>query len=482
MAGNSTAPTKTLLPWIDGREWQTKEFLESVEAFEGAGTFLVGQADAIALEAALASAALASHVMAKMPIHERSRLLRKLADLIERDADSLAEGITRATGKAIKHAQRETRRAPWTVRLSATACENLSNTNLAPDLIPGGEGVVSLSSRRPYGVVAALTPFNAPLNLVAHKAAPALAAGNSVIIKPSPFEPGSAIRLAQLCSEAGFPNGAVNVIPGSLDIGRQFLADSRVSLITFTGGTRAGKEIHASAGLRPVLLELGGNSANIVHKDADIDLAVAECLLGGFSNNGQSCNSVQRIIVHKDIFDSFLEKMIKIVSTLKIGNPIDLSTDIGPLINEAAAIRVIENIESAKANGAIVHAGGFRHGAVLEPTVLTGVKGDERLYLDEAFAPVVMIEKYAELEDAFERANSTDFALQVAIFTSSLAVSLQAFNGMRAGSVIVNRSSNFRLDQLPYGGLGDSGIGREGPAYVVEAMTYIKNLVIGAQK
>ena len=234
--------------------------------------------------------------------------------------------------------------------------------------------------------------------------------------------------------------------------------------------------------MRPVLLELGGNSANIVHSDADIDLAVGECLIGGFSNNGQSCNSVQRIIVHEDIFEAFREKIVIAVSNLKIGNPMDLATDIGPLISEDSAKKVVENIEAAKAHDAIVHVGGNRHGAVLEPTVMTGVNGNDPLYLDEAFAPVVMIEKYSSLDDAFNRANSTDFALQVAIFTTSIAVGLKAFDEMRAGSVIVNRSSNFRLDQLPYGGVGDSGIGREGPAYVVEAMTYIKNLVIGAQK
>jgi acyl-CoA reductase-like NAD-dependent aldehyde dehydrogenase len=482
MVGNSANQTGRLLPWINGKNWPSVEFVESVEAFEGAGVTQVGQTDADALEAALSSADHASKVMAKMPVHERARLLRKLADLIERDADELAEGITRATGKAIKNASRETKRAPWTVRLSASAGENLVVSNIAPDLIPGGEGVVSIASRRPYGVVAAVTPFNAPLNLVAHKVAPALAAGNSVVVKPSPYEPGSAIRLAQLCTEAGFPDGAVNVIPGTVEMGQKFLADPRVALITFTGGTRAGRAIHAAAGLRPVLLELGGNSANIVHNDADVDLAVAECLVGGFSNNGQSCNSVQRIIVHEDIFENFREKILIAVSNLKVGNPLDQATDVGPLISEAAAIKLVENIDAAKAHGAVVHTGGIRHGAVLEPTVITGVNGNEPLYLDEAFAPIVMIEKYSSLDEAFVRANSTDFALQVAIFTNSMAVGLKAFNEMRAGSVIVNRSSNFRLDQLPYGGVGDSGIGREGPAYVVEAMTYIKNLVIGAQK
>ena len=482
MGGTVTSTPDRLLPWIDGKSWPARDFVELVEPYRGDVVSLVGQADAEAVEAALSSAERASRVMAAMPVHERARLLRALADLIAKRADELAPEITRTTGKVISHTLKETRRVPWTVRAAATAAETLMAPNLPTDLMPGGEGVVFISVRHPVGIVAAITPFNAPLNLVAHKVAPALAVGNSVIIKPSPYVPGPALRLAQMCTEDGFPDGAVNVIPGGTDIGRSFLADERVALITFTGGTRAGREIRASSGLRPVLLELGGNSANIVHSDADITHAVSECLVGGFSNNGQSCNSVQRIIIHEDVFENFKDQLLVRVAALVAGDPMDPKTDIGPLISEASAIRVMENIDNAREAGAEVLIGGTRVGAVVSPTVISGVDPSQALYFDEAFAPVVILEKYSNINDAFARANSTEFALQAAIFTSSISIGLAAFREMRAGSVILNRSSNFRLDHLPYGGIGESGIGREGPLFAAEAMTYIKSLVIGADR
>jgi len=482
MGGTVISTPDRLLPWINGKSWPAQDFVELIEPYGGAVVSLVGQADVEAVEEALSSAERASHVMAAMPVHERSRLLRSLADLIAQHADELAPEITRATGKVISHTLRETRRVPWTVRAAATAAETLMAPNLPSDLMPGGEGVVFISVRHPMGIVAAITPFNAPLNLVAHKVAPALAVGNSVIIKPSAYVPGPALRLAQMCTEVGFPDGAVNVIPGGSAIGRSFLADERVSLITFTGGTKAGRDIRAASGLRPVLLELGGNSANIVHRDADIKLAAAECLVGGFSNNGQSCNSVQRIIIHEDVFESFKDQLVERVAALKTGDPMDLATDIGPLISEASAIRVMENIQNARDAGAEVLIGGTRVGAVVSPTVITGVDPSQTLYFDEAFAPIVLLEKYTDINDAFERANSTQFGLQAAIFTTSISVGLAAFRAIRAGSIILNRSSNFRLDHLPYGGVGESGIGREGPLFAAEAMTYIKSLVIGADR
>jgi acyl-CoA reductase-like NAD-dependent aldehyde dehydrogenase len=418
--------------------------------------------------------------MEKMPLHERVRLLRALADLIESRAEELAREITTSTGKVISHARREARRAPWTVRAAATAGESLAAPSMAADAMPGGEGVLFLAARRPVGIVAAVTPFNAPLNLVLHKVAPALAVGNSVVIKPSEAVPGPAIRLAEMCTAVGFPDGAVNALPGDAETGRALLADDRVALITFTGGTVAGRQIRAAAGLRPVLLELGGNSANIVHRDADVALAVSECVVGGFSNNGQSCNSVQRVIVHREIFHAFREQLLSRVAGLRTGDPMDPETDVGPLISEASAIRVIDSIERARAAGAEVLIGGTRVGATVAPAVISRVGAEQDLYCEEVFAPVVLLEEYAELSDAFDRANSTRFALQAAIFTSSLSTSMRAFEELRAGSIIVNRSSNFRLDQLPYGGIGESGLGREGPLFAAESMTYIKSLVVNA--
>jgi acyl-CoA reductase-like NAD-dependent aldehyde dehydrogenase len=467
-----------LLPWVGGRFVEVTDFDDLVEPWAGRVVAQVGVADPGTVAAALDAAVAARSQMAAMPAHERARLLRVAADIVAARAEDLAREITQATGKVISHTRRETRRVPWTLRASASAAEALLPASPPPDAIPGGEGAVALLARHPVGIVAAITPFNAPLNLVAHKVAPALAAGNCVVVKPAPQAPAPALRLAGILAEAGFPAGAVNVIPGGRDTGEALLADPRVDLISFTGGTAAGREIRAAAGLRPVLLELGGNSANLICADADIPLALRECLAGGFSNNGQSCNSVQRILVHRDLHDQFAESLALQAAGLRQGDPMDDKTSIGPLIHQSAAVRVEEAIAEAVAKGATLHTGGTRHGAVIAPAVLSGVGHDLPLYCAEVFAPVVLVEAFDTLDQAIDAANSTPFALQAAVFTSSLAAAARCFRELRAGSVIVNRSSNFRLDQLPYGGIAESGSGREGPLYAAEAMSYLKSLVM----
>jgi acyl-CoA reductase-like NAD-dependent aldehyde dehydrogenase len=467
-----------LLPWVGGRFVEVTDFDDLVEPWAGRVVAQVGVADPGTVAAALDAAVAARSQMAAMPAHERARLLRVAADIVAARAEDLAREITQATGKVISHTRRETRRVPWTLRASASAAEALLPASPPPDAIPGGEGAVALLARHPVGIVAAITPFNAPLNLVAHKVAPALAAGNCVVVKPAPQAPAPALRLAAILAEAGFPAGAVNVIPGGRDTGEALLADPRVDLISFTGGTAAGREIRAAAGLRPVLLELGGNSANLICADADIPLALRECLAGGFSNNGQSCNSVQRILVHRDLHDQFAESLALQAAGLRLGDPMDDKTSIGPLIHQSAAVRVEEAIAEAVAKGATLHTGGTRHGAVIAPAVLSGVGHDLPLYCAEVFAPVVLVEAFDTLDQAIDAANSTPFALQAAVFTSSLAAAARCFRELRAGSVIVNRSSNFRLDQLPYGGIAESGSGREGPLYAAEAMSYLKSLVM----
>ncbi len=467
-----------LLPWVGGRFVEVADFDDLVEPWAGRVVAQVGVADPGTVAAALDAAAAARSQMAAMPAHERARLLRVAADIVAARAEDLAREITQATGKVISHTRRETRRVPWTLRAAASAAEALLPASPPPDAIPGGEGAVALLARHPVGIVAAITPFNAPLNLVAHKVAPALAAGNCVVVKPAPQAPAPALRLAAILAEAGFPAGAVNVIPGGRDTGEALLADPRVDLISFTGGTVAGREIRAAAGLRPVLLELGGNSANLICADADIPLALRECLAGGFSNNGQSCNSVQRILIHRDLHDQFAGALAAQAAGLRLGDPMDDTTSIGPLIHQSAAVRVEEAIAEAVAKGATLHTGGTRHGAVIAPTVLSGVGHDLPLYCTEVFAPVVLVEAFDTLGQAIDAANSTPFALQAAVFTSSLATAARCFRELRAGSVIVNRSSNFRLDQLPYGGIAESGSGREGPLYAAEAMTYLKSLVM----
>jgi acyl-CoA reductase-like NAD-dependent aldehyde dehydrogenase len=476
MAGADTPPR--VLPWIDGKAVDVETFTPLREPWHGQVVADVGVPDAAIHERALASSAATRSAMASMPTHERARLLRAAADEVERRAEEFAEVITRSTGKVITHTLRESSRAPWTLRLSASAAENLTAVVPPADAMPAPAGTQVLVRRLPYGTVLAITPFNAPLNLVLHKVGPALAAGNCVLVKPAPQVPQPALMLAQILTEVGFPPGAVNVVAGGNDTGAAFVADERVDYITFTGGTGAGAAIKAASGLRPVALELGGNSANIVAADADLDLAVRECVTGGFSNNGQSCNSVQRIFVAASSFEPFVEALSRRVEQLPVGDPMDPATIIGPLVNEASAIRVEGAVEQAVSSGAVLRTGGGRHGAVVEPTVLTDVDGGLSLYCDEVFAPVVMVEPFTTVDEAIAKANNTSFGLQAAVFTGSLAVAMRCFEGVRAGSVIVNRSSNFRLDQLPYGGIGSSGIGREGPLYAAEEMTYLKSAVL----
>ncbi len=475
MAGNGVP---RLLPWVGGGFVEPDGFTDLVEPWAGRVVARVGAADAALVAAAVTAAAGAQPEMAAMPVHQRARMLRAAADAVAARADDLAADITRATGKVITHARRETARVPWTLRAAASAAEALPAAAPPADAIPGGEGVTTVLARMPYGVVAAVTPFNAPLNLVAHKVAPALAAGNCVVVKPAPQAPGPALRLAEILADVGFPPGSVNVVPGGRDTGSALLADPRVDLISFTGGVTAGRAIKAAAGARPVLLELGGNSANLICPDADLELAVRECAAGGFSNNGQSCNSVQRVLVHRDQHRRVAEMLAARAARLRLGDPMDGQTDVGPLISEPSAVRVEAAIAEAVAKDAVVHAGGTRHKAVITPTVMSNVDRGLPLYCDEVFAPVVIVEAYDSLDDAIESANSTPFALQAAVFTGSLDTAIRCFRTLRAGSVIVNRSSNFRLDQLPYGGIGESGTGREGPLYAAEAMTFLKSMVI----
>jgi acyl-CoA reductase-like NAD-dependent aldehyde dehydrogenase len=475
MTGNDSV---RLLPFIGGRHVEVAEFTDLVEPYRGRVVGRVGVADAGTVAEAVSAAASAQQEMAGMPVHQRARLLRAAADLVQSRAADLAREITAETGKVISHTKREASRVPWTLRASAAAAETMAAASPPADLMPGGEGVTTVLARRPVGTVAAITPFNAPLNLVAHKVGPALAAGNCVIVKPAPQAPAPALRLAEILTEVGFPAGAIGVLPGGADTGTALLASPLVDLISFTGGVAAGRAIRAAAGTRPVLLELGGNSANLVCPDADLELALLECVSGGFSNNGQSCNSVQRILVHRDQHDAFTAALAERAAALPLGDPMDNTTSIGPLINEASARRVEEAIAAARAKGAVVHTGGTRDGAVIAPTVLTHVDHGLSLYCDEVFAPVVIVEAYDTLGEAIDSANSTRFGLQAAVFTNSLDNASRCFRELRVGSVVVNRSSNFRLDQLPYGGIGESGTGREGPLFAVEAMTYLKSLVI----
>lgn len=415
--------------------------------------------------------------VAALPAHARADLLRRAAAIIGERSGQIAETVSRQTGKALRDTRREADRATYTLRAAATAAETLGGEVEPADAIPGGEGLTAIVIREPLGVVGAIAPFNAPFNLSLHKVAAAIAAGNAVILKPSSHAPLSGFQLAEVLYDAGLPPKAMSVLPGS-PVGPALVEDPGVDVISFTGGVPAGRAIAAAAGLKPVILELGGNSPNIVHADADLDWAARALVAGGFSNTGQSCNSVQRIYAHESIRDELLDHLRQRTEELVVGDPLDPATDVGTLVDEANAVRVGEWVEEAVGAGARVVAGGRREGAAYWPTVLADVAPTMRICASEIFGPVVVVLPYRELDEVIEAANATAFGLQSAIFTRSLDVAFTVARGVVAGGVMVNRSSNTRLDHLPFGGTKDSGHGREGGRFSVEEMTRRKLILI----
>lgn len=465
-------------PWIGGRSLPLGDATELLDPYRGDLAARVATSGPDEVRAAVDAAVEAQREVAAMPAYRRAAVLRRVAELIEASPERYAATITRQTGKALKNTLREVRRSASTFRAAATAIEALEGRVFANDAAPEGEGLLTLAIREPVGVIGAVTPFNAPFNLVAHKVAPAFAAGNAIVVKPASQAPLAALDIAALMEEAGAPAGAVNVIPGNRHTVATLAADERVAMFTFTGGRPAGEALLRAAGLRRVMLELGGNSPNIVHRDAPIEAAAAACLAGGFSNTGQSCNSVQRIIVHREIAEPFAERLAELVRGLVVGDPFDPATDVGTLVDESAAIRIAEWIDEATGRGARTLLGGARRGAQLDPAIVVDAPVDTRLVCEEIFGPVVVILPYDDVDEAIEQANATPFGLQSAVFTGSLDVAMRVARGVRSGAVLVNRSTNFRLDHLPYGGVKSSGIGREGPAFAIEEMTEMKLVVV----
>ncbi len=466
--------------YVDGNSRPMQRTVERRDPYRGDLVARVAISTSQDVRVAVESATAAQRTVSAMPVHERAAVLRNAADIIASRLDRYAGPLSRQTGKAIKNTRREVSRAAWTMRAAATAAETHFGRVMVPDVAPEGSGMLAVTLWQPIGVVGAITPFNAPFNLAAHKVAPAFAAGNAIVIKPATQAPLAALDLAEIMEEAGAPVGAVNVVPGDRGTVNALLADQGVSMYTLTGSRAAGEAIVRGAGLRRVVLELGGNSPNIVHHDAAIDAAADACVRGGFANTGQSCNSVQRILVHRDVIGVFSQKVVELTRTLVVGDPLDPTTDVGALVDEAAALRIEGWIGEATRRGARVLIGGARSAAQIEPTVVVDAPVDTPLVCEEIFGPVVVLLPYDDLDDAITQANATPYGLQAAVFTESLDVALQVAHGVRAGGVLVNRSTNFRMDHLPYGGMKESGIGREGPMQAIEEMSEMKLVVLAA--
>jgi acyl-CoA reductase-like NAD-dependent aldehyde dehydrogenase len=443
------------------------------------GTIIGCVADVAPADVAAAVTAVAdSLAVHEWPLWARSAALHRAADLVAGSERRFARLIASEGVKTITEANREVQRAVETLRLSAEAGEVLTGETIPFQATARGQGKIGWFTREPVGVVAALTSFNDPLNLVAHKVGPALIAGNGVVLKPSTYTPLTALALVEVLLEAGVPAGRIAVVPGGSETGRALVTDPRVDLISFTGGAMTAEKISAAAGPRKLLMELGGNNPTIVCADADLDAAVRGVVAGAFGVAGQNCLSVQRVYVHESCFDRFVDAAVQATRQLVVGSKRDEATDVGPLISKAEARRVESWVAEAAGQGAAVRTGGTRNGAFVDPTILTGVKEGSSVLTEEVFGPVVSIIPFATLDEAVRAANDSSYALQAGVFTRSVDTAFRVANKLVTGAVIVNGTSDFRVDSMPFGGFKSSGIGREGVRYAVEAMTEPKNTIV----
>ena len=411
--------------------------------------------------------------------YERYEILLKTSILLNERTEDIARTLAQEAGKPIRDARAEVHRAVQTFQISAEEAKRIHGEGVPVEAAKGSENRIAFTIRVPVGPICAISPFNFPLNLVAHKVGPAIAAGNTVVLKPASVTPITAINLGKIMMEAGLPPGYLNIIfgPGNT-VGEWLLADPRFALYTFTGSPAVGRHLREATGLRRSILELGSNSAVIVHKDSDIDKAVTACVRAGFAYAGQVCISLQRILLHRDIADEFISKFIPAVESLRLGDPLNEDTDVGPMITEDAAIKAHEWIKEAVSRGAKLLIGGERNGNMLKPSVLQNVDRDMKVVCYEVFAPIVSILEYSDIEDAINIVNDSDFGLQSGIFTSDMNLAFKAAKELQVGGVMINDTSMYRVDAMPYGGVKQSGIGREGPRYAIEEMTDLKLIVL----
>jgi acyl-CoA reductase-like NAD-dependent aldehyde dehydrogenase len=458
---------------IAGERIETGEWSEVQSPYDGTVVGRVAQGDAALVDRA-AKAAREALDKEDFPQHERAAVLDRAAKLVGERVDDLARTIAAEAGKPLKTAKIEAERCVDTLTFSAVEARKLTGGTVPMEASSGGEGKLGLMLRVPYGVVAAISPFNFPLNLVAHKVGPAIAAGNAVVLKPAGQTPISAIKLGAVLVEAGLPAGWLSVIPGSgSDVGAALVEHELTRAITFTGSSKVGWEIRSKVPHKKVNLELGSNAPLIVHSDGDWEAAADKAKLHAFSHAGQSCISIQRVLVHEDVADRFSERLVANAESLKVGDPLDPETDVGPLITRGDRDRVKEWIDEAVSQGAELLTGGelVDQDRCLAPTLLAAPPRDAKVWREEIFGPVATIDRYADFEQALRSANDSRYGLQAGVFTADIGRALEAAGRLEFGGVLVNEVPTFRADQMPYGGVKDSGNTREGPAYAVLELT-----------
>jgi acyl-CoA reductase-like NAD-dependent aldehyde dehydrogenase len=455
--------------WVDGGPQ-----LEVKNKYDGNVIGVLPTARREDLDAALEAARKAVPVMANMPAYKRSEILARTASLIRERADDFARTIAAEAGKAMKFARAEVDRGINTFTIAAEEAKRLHGETIPLDAIAAGDGYFGFWMRRPVGVIAGISPFNFPLNLVAHKVAPALAAGNTLVLKPASTTPLTAVKLCQALQEAGLPDGAINLVVGSGGtVGEWLVTDPRVDKITFTGSPDVGRHIMSVAGIKKVTLELGNNSPVVVAPDADLDFVAKRCAVGAYYNSGQVCISVQRIYSQKQVYEPFTEKFVRASEAMVVGDPLDERVDVGPMIDSKEVDRIESWVAEAQQGGARILTGGKREGTVYYPTVLGDVDANMKVMAEETFAPVASVIACDDFEESIRQANDTKFGLQVGVFTKNVDRVFKAIKGLNFGGVIINDTPAFRADHMPYGGNRQSGLGREGVRFAMEDMTNI---------
>lgn len=463
---------------IDGSWVKTGDAIEVHSPFDDALVAIVHRAGPGQVEKAISTATAAFAVTRQLPAWKRSEILEKISAEIADRHEEFARTIALEAGKPIRTARAEVDRAVFTFKVAGEEARRIYGEIVPLDWLPGVEGRIGYVRRVPLGPVVGISPFNFPLNLVAHKVAPALAAGNPIILRPASQTPVSSLKLAELVLEAGWPPGGIAVVPSTTDNAAPLVEDGRIRKLTFTGSPAVGWALKARAGMKRVTLELGGNAGVIVHSDADLAHAAERVSWGGYSYAGQSCISVQRTYTHAEVYEAFVKELIPRVEALVVGDPLDEATDVGPLIDRGAAERIETWLEEATAGGAEVLTGGKRDGTLFEPTVLASLQEDMKISCQEVFGPVVGLYRYQDVQDAIRAVDASDFGLQAGIFTRDAGLIRTAFDQIEVGGLMVNEVSTFRVDHMPYGGAKMSGEGREGLRYAIEEMTQMKLLMM----
>ncbi len=465
--------------YIGGKFAETNQELEVFNPYDNSlvgKTYLAGKKE---LEQAIVSANAIKNEMRDLPAYKRFEILLQIAHAIKEKRNDLSVILAKEAGKPLKYAMGEIDRAIQVFTVAAEESKRLPKEYFSVDWTAAGEGKEGLVKHFPIGLIAGIAPFNFPLNLAVHKIAPAIASGNPMILKPARSTPLSVLELAKIIDKTDLPKGAFSVLPMDREAGNQLVTDERIQMLSFTGSPAVGWKMKSNAGKKKVALELGGNAGVIVSDSADLNLAIKKCLVGGFAYSGQVCIHVQRIYVQENIFDSFVQKFIDGTKKLKFGAPDDSNTEISSMIDEENAMRVEQWVNEAKEEGAKVLFGGKRKGAYYEPTIITNTRQQMKVCALEVFGPVVTIEKYTDYSQAIEYINNSEFGLQAGVFTNNIKEMNQAFNELEVGGLIINDVPTFRVDHMPYGGVKNSGFGREGVKYsileMMEPRLLIKN-------